>query len=433
MKELNREIAQFVDTGMTSLDSYDEVVEREIRQESWLVQENKEPYRAEERAYVSNDQGRYSNNQSIPSTRFASRSNRSMGKTNTQGSSRFSNGGNNKRRMDPPDRSSNFNKLSRHCFNLGQMEGKDQPNPIGAALRVYALTQGDKGAGTSDMVSSLLPMVNNSTYALMDTGSSHSFIAASFVENIDRKLERMTIICSISLLSRKDILVRKVTFNPPGEEQFVFQGTAPEKKFAMISTSKARRLFDDGCIRYLVNVIDKDRETKIKPTEVAVVYKFLEVFPDLLLRTPLDREVEFEIKLIPGTAPISEVPYRMAPTELKELQDYLDKRFIRPSYSPWEALIDLRSSYHQLKVNESNIPNTAFLVMSLGLTNTPVTFMELMQRVLGEYLDKLLIVFIDDILVYLRNQEEHAKHLELILQRLREKNLSPNSPSENFG
>ena len=58
---------------------------------------------------------------------------------------------------------------------------------------------------------------------------------------------------------------RKVTFNPPGEEPFVFQGTTYEKNFAIISTLKARKLLDDGCINYLENVIDKDRESMLQP------------------------------------------------------------------------------------------------------------------------------------------------------------------------
>jgi hypothetical protein len=89
--------------------------------------------------------------------------------------------------------------------------------------------------------------------------------------------------------------------------------------------------------------------------------------------------------------------------------------------------IDLRSGYHQLKVRECDIPKTAFVsryglyeytVMSFGLTNEPAYFIYLTNKVFMEYLDKFVVVFIDDILVYSRSQEEHEEHLHLALQKL---------------
>jgi hypothetical protein len=89
--------------------------------------------------------------------------------------------------------------------------------------------------------------------------------------------------------------------------------------------------------------------------------------------------------------------------------------------------IDLRSGYHQLKIRECDIPKTAFIsrydlyeytVMSFGLTNAPAYFMYLMNKVFMEYLDKFVVVFIDDILVYSRSEEEHEEHLHLALQKL---------------
>jgi hypothetical protein len=89
--------------------------------------------------------------------------------------------------------------------------------------------------------------------------------------------------------------------------------------------------------------------------------------------------------------------------------------------------IDLRSGYHQLKVRECDIPKTAFIsryglyeymVMSFGLTNAPTYFMYLMNKVFMEYLNKFVMVFIDNILVYSRSEEEHEDHLRLVLQKL---------------
>jgi hypothetical protein len=94
--------------------------------------------------------------------------------------------------------------------------------------------------------------------------------------------------------------------------------------------------------------------------------------------------------------------------------------------------IDLHSGYHQLKIRASDIPKIAFTTryglyeytfMSFGLTNAPAYFMYIMNKVFMEYLDKFVVVFIDDILVFSKTEEEHAEHLRLVLQKLREHKL----------
>ena len=225
--------------------------------------------------------------------------------------------------------------------------------------------------------------------------------------------------------------------------------------------------------------------SEMQLAEVPVVNEFFDVFPEDLPGLPPDREIEFEIELAPGTEPISIAPYRMAPAELKELkvqmEELLSKGFVKTSTSLWGApvlfvkkkdgslrlcidyrqlnkvtirnqyplpriddlfdqlqgakvfsKIDLRSGYHQLKVRREDVPKTTFrtryghsefLVMPFGLTNAPAAFMDLMNRVFGPYLDKFVIVFIDDILVYSSSKEEHAEHLRIVLQTLREHQL----------
>ncbi|GJS29781.1 putative reverse transcriptase domain-containing protein [Tanacetum coccineum] len=200
---------------------------------------------------------------------------------------------------------------------------------------------------------------------------------------------------------------------------------------------------------------------------------------------PPIRQVKFQIDLIPGTTLVARAPYRLAPSEMQELsnqlQELADRGFIRPSTSPWGApvlfvkkkdgsfkmcidyrelnkltiknryplpriddlfdqlqgssvysKIDLRSGYHQLRVRDEDIPKTAFRtryghyefqVMQFGLTNAPAVFMDLMNRVCKPYLDKFVIVFIDDILIYSRNKEEHANHLRIILELLKKEEL----------
>nr|GFB19320.1 putative reverse transcriptase domain-containing protein [Tanacetum cinerariifolium] len=130
-----------------------------------------------------------------------------------------------------------------------------------------------------------------------------------------------------------------------------------------------------------------------------------------------------------GAALVARAPYRLVPSEMQELSNQLkelaDRGFIRPK-------IDLRSGYHQLRVRNEDIPKTAFRtryghyefqVMPFGLTNAHVVFMDLMNRVCKPYLDKFMIVFIDDILIYSRNKEKHANHLRIILKLLRKEKL----------
>ncbi|GJS23298.1 putative reverse transcriptase domain-containing protein [Tanacetum coccineum] len=222
-----------------------------------------------------------------------------------------------------------------------------------------------------------------------------------------------------------------------------------------------------------------------KQEEIVVVKEFPEVFPDDLSGLPPIRESEFRIELTPRATPIAKSPYRLAPSELDELSGQLkelqDKGFIRPSSSPWGApmlfvkkkdgsfrmcidykelnkmtvknryplpriddlfdqlqgsqffsKIDLRSGYHQLRVHEDDIPKTAFrtryghfefTIMPFGLTNVPAVFMDLMNRVCRPYLDKFMIVFIEDILIYSKTQEEHVEHLRVVLELLRKEKL----------
>nr|GEU81776.1 reverse transcriptase domain-containing protein [Tanacetum cinerariifolium] len=119
-------------------------------------------------------------------------------------------------------------------------------------------------------------------------------------------------------------------------------------------------------------------------------------------------------RLNPGAAPVARTPYRLAPSEMQELSNQL------------QDLTD--RGYHQLRVKDEDIPKTAFRiryehyefqVMPFSLTNAPAVFMDLINRVCKPYLDKFVIVFIDDILIYSHNEEEHANHLRIILELLR--------------
>ncbi|GJS30631.1 putative reverse transcriptase domain-containing protein [Tanacetum coccineum] len=254
---------------------------------------------------------------------------------------------------------------------------------------------------------------------------------------------------------------------PWGNETLIVHGDESnqghEARLHIISYSKTQEYMLKGCPVFLAHVTTN------------------EDFPSL----PPTRQVEFQIDLVPGAAPVARAPYRLAPSEMKELSEQLkelsDKGFIRPSSSPWGApvlfvkkkdgsfrmcidyrelnklivknryplpriddlfdqlqgssvylKIDLRSGYHQLRVREEDILKTAFRtrydhyefqVMPFGLTNSPAVFMDLMNRVCKPYLDKFVIVFIDDILIYSKNKQEHEELLKLILELLKKEEL----------
>ncbi|GKD54829.1 putative reverse transcriptase domain-containing protein, partial [Tanacetum coccineum] len=276
------------------------------------------------------------------------------------------------------------------------------------------------------------------------------------------------VIISMDWLSNykaKIICHEKVVRIPlPGGKVLRVLGERPEKKARLLMSAKA---------------------SKKKQEEIVVVRDFPEVFPDDLSGLPPIQEIEFRIELTPGATPVAKSPYRLAPSELEELSGQLkelqDKGFIRPSSSPWGApvlfvkkkdgsfrmcidygelnkltvknccplpriddlfdqlqgsqffsKIDLRSGYHQLGVHEDDIPKTEFrtryghfefTVMPFSVTNTPSVYMDLMNRVCRPYLDKFVIVFIDDILINSKTQEEHVEHLRLVLRLLKKEKL----------
>nr|GEY04220.1 putative reverse transcriptase domain-containing protein [Tanacetum cinerariifolium] len=185
--------------------------------------------------------------------------------------------------------------------------------------------------------------------------------------------------------------------------------------------------YNAGCHVFLANITstkDEDKSKGKRLEDVPVVREFLEVLPEGLPGIPPTRQVEFRIDLVPSAAPVARAPYRLAPSEIKEIDDLFDQLQGLSVYSK----IDLRSGYHQLRVREEDILKAAlrtryghyeFQLMPFGLMNVPTVFMNLMNRVCKPYLDKFVIVFIDDILVYSKNEKEHKEHLRQILKLLK--------------
>eukprot|EP00261_Vitis_vinifera_P033067 XP_019074310.1 PREDICTED: uncharacterized protein LOC109122258 [Vitis vinifera] len=232
-----------------------------------------------------------------------------------------------------------------------------------------------------------------------------------------------------------DCFEKRVTFSIPGQPKFSFEGKHVDRPLHMILALQASSLLKKGCQGFLASVMSNESDLKLE--DMPIVREYPDVFPEDLLGLPPEREVEFTIDLVPGTGPMSKAPYKMAPVELKELkvqlQELLDKGFIRPSVSPWGApvlfvkkkdssmrlcidyrelnkvtvrnkyplpriddffyqlqgacvfsKIDLRSGYHQLRVRGEDVPKTAFRT---------------------------------------RSREEHEGHLSIVLQTLRDKQL----------
>jgi len=288
-------------------------------------------------------------------------------------------------------------------------------------------------------------------------------------------LQELEVILGMDWLSTNRILIdcreKKLLF-PDVEE--------PE----LVSSQGVMKELHDGAQCYMIFThmeVERGEATSVIP----IVQDFGDVFPEEVPGLPPNREVEFSIDLVPGTGPVSMAPYRMAPAELvelkKQIEELMEKQFIRPSTSPWGALvllvkkkdgssrlcvdyrqlnkmtiknkyplprigdlmdqlhgssmfskIDLRSGYHQILVKADDVQKTAFrsryghyeyVVMPFGVTNAPTVFMDYMNRIFRPFLDKFVVVFIDDILIYSRTQEEHAEHLRLVLGVLREKQL----------
>ena len=276
-----------------------------------------------------------------------------------------------------------------------------------------------------------------------------------------------------------DCRMKRVTLRTPNEDEVTFIGERSNHLSNVISATTARTMVRKRCEAYLAYVIDT---VKARPSvsDIPTVSDFSDVFPEELLGFPPHREIEFSIDVVPGATSTSITPYIMAPLELKEsklqLQELLEKGFIRPSVSPWGApvlfvkkkdgtlrlcidyrqlnkltvknkyllpriddffdqlksasiflKIDLRSGYHQLRIKDANMHKTTFrtryghyefLVIPFGLTNSPAAFIDLMNRVFRPYLDQFVVVFIDDILLHSKDLESHDTHLQVVLETL---------------
>ncbi|GKE17564.1 putative reverse transcriptase domain-containing protein, partial [Tanacetum coccineum] len=317
-----------------------------------------------------------------------------------------------------------------------------------AIARAYAIG----GGGTnpdSNVIMGMFLLNNCYVSMLFDSGADRSFVSSTFsalldvapstldtsyaVELADGRISKTNVVlrgCTLGLLGHPfdidlmpvelgsfDVIIgmdwlakyhvlivydEKVVCIPYGDEVLIIRGDNYDggSKLNIISCTRTQKYIQKGCQVYLEQVTSKKAEDKSEEKQledVPIVQEFPEVFPEDFPGLPPARQVKFQIDLVPSAAPI-----------------------------------DLRSGYHQLRVREEDIPKTAFRtryghyefqVMSFGLTNAPAVFMDLMNRVCKPYLDRFVIVFIDDILIYSKSRKEHKGHLKLILKLLKEEEL----------
>ncbi|GJV81835.1 putative nucleotidyltransferase, ribonuclease H [Tanacetum coccineum] len=465
--------------------------------------------------------------------------------TTANNNNRNNNNNNNRNNNNPRAQGANTNAIV--CFECGtpghfrsncpQWKTKNQGNGSGVA-RAYAVGVAGQNPDNNVVTGTFL-LNNRCASILFDTGADRSFVSTQFsaliniapttldhgynVELADGSIIWVNTVllgCTLNFLNHPfhvdlmpvemgtyDVIIgmdwltkyqavidcaKKIVRIPFGSEILIFHGDGSRNKrgtrLNIISCTKAQKYVLQGCHVFLAHITVKetgDKSKKKQLEDVPIVKNFPEVFPEDLPGLPPTRQVEFHIDLVPGAAPVARAPYRLAPSEMKELADQLqelsDKGFIRPSSSPWGApvlfvkkkdgslrmcidyrelnkltvknryplpriddlfdqlqgssvysKIDLRSGYHQLRVREEDISKTAFRtryghyefqVMPFGLTNAPAVFMDLMNRVCKPYLDKFVIVFIDDILIYSKSKQEHEEHLKIILELLKKEEL----------
>ncbi|GJT32339.1 putative reverse transcriptase domain-containing protein [Tanacetum coccineum] len=381
-----------------------------------------------------------------------------------------------KRERSPPKRRTEQGGSSSKKFKSNETYPRFQ-RPQRPPSRVYQMMTTEEAKEAPDVVTctffvNLLP-----TRVLFDSGADRSFISELFSQNFIMPINQLKPPLDV------EIAYTNQDQNPSEGETFIY-GERKKTSLAICTYARAKRHLTRGFQVCLAYIIDTQKSIPCLDN-IPVVLEFSNVFPEELPGIPPDRQVEFHIDLIPRSTPVAKSPYKLAPSEMqelmKQLQELLDKGFIRPSSSSWGALvffvkkkdgsmqmyidyrelnkvtiknryplpriddlfvqlqgvsffskIDLLSGYHQLKIREEDIPKIAFqtryehyefIVIQFGLTTSPAAFMDLMNQVCRSMLDKSIIMFINDILIYSKSAKDHETHLRQVLSMLKQEKL----------
>nr|GEU36828.1 putative reverse transcriptase domain-containing protein [Tanacetum cinerariifolium] len=348
-----------------------------------------------------------------------------------------------------------------YCLKLkGQGRGNKTGNKNGvgeARGKAYVLGGEDANPDSNIFIGTFL-LNNHYASVLFDSGADRSFVSTTFSTLLDMIPDTLDVSYAVELpdgrIFETNTVLRGCTLGLLGHPFNIDLMPVELGSFDVIISMDW--LTNHNAM--IKKTEDKSEEKRIK--DVPTIWDYPEVFPGDLHGLPPIRQVEFQIDLVSGAAPVARASLSSSPwgasvlfvkkkdgsfrmcidyRELNKLPvknryplSRIDDLFDQLQGSRVYSKINLRSGYHQLRVQEEDISKTAFKtryghyefqVMPFGLTNAPTVFMDLMNRVCKPYLDKFMIVFIDDILIYSKSEEEHAEHLKLILELLKKEEL----------
>ncbi|XP_072072085.1 uncharacterized protein [Arachis hypogaea] len=345
-------------------------------------------------------------------------------------------------------------------YNQGQEKKKYEFGRVQQPGRVYTTSAaGDEGSET--LIGGNCEVAGKILSALFDSGVTHSFVAFERASELVLKIvvlaydikvhnanyeavvtrlecpqvsfwvqqhelvhelicllmTGLDLILGLDWLSKNHILLdcfeKSVYFMPEGSE-----GPVVANSYYLNSMVVNCSGYECQDVMLLTTGVSGDEQSLEK---IPVVCEFSEVFPDDIDEFSPKREVKFAIELVPGIGPISSAPYRISPLEMTELkaqlEDLMGKCFIQPSVSLWGApvllvkkkdgrmrlCVDYRK-LNKIRVRDEDIPKTAF--------RTRYVFMDYMNRIFRPFLDKFIVVVIDDILIYSKTEVEHVEHLQ---------------------